>query len=125
MNLFIINDISFSWSNIDNKGLITALVGYVIVFAALVLLYYVFSMLPKLINLKIRSRLRKEGKECAEQEDLSVPGEVNAAISMALHLYFSEMHDEESNVITIRKVSKTYSPWSSKLYSLRNVPRNF
>ena len=43
-----------------------------------------------------------------------------AAIAMALYLYFNEMHDEESNVITIQRISKTYSPWSSKIYNMRN-----
>jgi hypothetical protein len=45
-------------------------------------------------------------------------GEINAAISMALYLYFEELHDEESDVVTIKKVSKRYSPWSSKIYGL-------
>ncbi len=121
--IFVLNDLIFDFSRINEAGITTAIVGYVIVFSALVLLYYVFSFLPKIINIKIRSKLRKEGKECAEQEDLSVPGEVNAAISMALFLHFNENHDEESNVITIRKISKSYSPWSSKLYGMRNVPR--
>lgn len=118
--LFILNEVMFDLSRIDSFGLIVAAVGYVIVFTSLVLLYYVFSSLPRIINIKIRSRLRKEGKEFAEQDDFSVSGEVNAAISTALYLYFNEMHDEESNIITIRKVSKTYSPWSSKIYGLRN-----
>jgi hypothetical protein len=43
-----------------------------------------------------------------------------AAIAMALNLHFSEMHDEESNLITINRVSRTYSPWSSKIYNMRN-----
>ena len=37
-------------------------------------------------------------------------------------LFFDEMHDEESNVITIKRVRKTYSPWSSKIYGLRVWP---
>ena len=42
---------------------------------------------------------------------------------MAIHLYYSEMHDKENTVLTIDKVSKTYSPWSSKIYGLRQHPR--
>lgn len=44
-----------------------------------------------------------------------------AAIAMALYLYFNEIHDEESDIITVKRVSRTYSPWSSKLYSMRNL----
>ena len=121
--LFVLNSVSFDLSKVDSFGLIVAGVGYLIVFSSLVLLFFVFNNLPRIINIKIRSRLRKEGKECAEKEDLSIPGEVNAAISTALFLYYNEMHDEESDVITIRKVSKSYSPWSSKIYGLRNFNR--
>jgi len=48
-------------------------------------------------------------------------GEENAAIAAALYLFFSELHDEEKYVMTIRKVSKTYSPWSSKIYGIWNT----
>jgi hypothetical protein len=49
-------------------------------------------------------------------------GEVNAAIAMTIHLYLSEMHDYENTVLTIQKVSRNYSPWSSKIYTLRKTP---
>ena len=45
----------------------------------------------------------------------------SAAIAMALHLYYSEVHDEESAVITIKTVERRYSPWSSKIYGLNNL----
>lgn len=50
-------------------------------------------------------------------------GEVNAAIAMALYLYSSEIHDQENPVLTMIRVSRTYSPWSSKIYGLRKLPR--
>lgn len=50
-------------------------------------------------------------------------GEVYAAIAMALYLYSNELHDQENPVITMIRTSKTYSPWSSKIYSLRRLPR--
>ena len=50
-------------------------------------------------------------------------GEVVAAIVMALHLYSSEIHDQEDPVITMIRVSRTYSPWSSKIYGLLKLPR--
>jgi hypothetical protein len=46
-----------------------------------------------------------------------------AAIALAIHLYKSEMHDMESFTITLQKVSRIYSPWSSKIYTLRQNPR--
>jgi hypothetical protein len=49
-----------------------------------------------------------------------ISGEETAAIAMALHLYLSEIHDTESGVLTIKHISKRYSPWSSKIYAVRN-----
>ncbi len=46
------------------------------------------------------------------------------AAFMALHLYTSEeVHDEESNVLTIDRIQRRYSPWSSKIYSMNNLQR--
>ena len=50
-----------------------------------------------------------------------ISGEVNAAISMALHLCMEDEHDEEDMVLTLKKVSKRYSPWSSKIYTVMNL----
>lgn len=110
-------------SQISSQGGWTvALVGYSIVFGALVLLIIIFSTIPKLLNMKVRSDLRRKGKRVVETDEvtLHVGGDVSAAISMALHMYFNEMHDDESNVMTICRIQKRYSPWSSKIYSIYN-----
>ena len=111
-------------SLITNQGGWTvALVGYTIVFGALVLLIFIFTALPKVINMKIRSELRRKGKHVSGTDDeLHVGGDVSAAISMAVYLYFNEMHDDESKIITINRIEKRYSPWSSKIYSIYNTP---
>ncbi|MBN3036344.1 MAG: OadG family protein [Bacteroidales bacterium] len=111
--------ISFDLSAIDWFAVTVAVAGYVTVFLSLLALYYVFNNLPRLISLNIRKKLRKQGRiKDAAQSDLHISGEVGAAISMALFFYFSEMHDKESEVITIRRTRKEYSPWSSRIYSL-------
>jgi len=117
------NAIKFNVFNITNNEIIVAIVGYLIVFFSLVLLYFVFNNIPRIINLNIRQRLRREGKELHEDEGLCVTGEVNAAISMAIYLYFNQMHDEESRIITIKKIHKPYSPWNSKIYGLNIMYR--
>ncbi len=116
------NTILLDLSDLNSENLIIALVGYVIVFSALVVLYFVFQNLPKLIEWRTILMLKRKGlyKKSANNKSESVllPGGDNAAISVALHLYFSELHDEEKTVMTIKKVSKTYSPWSSKIYNM-------
>ena len=114
--------IGFDFSAIFPNGVIIAIVGYITVFLALVVLYVVFTYLSKALNYRARVKLRREGRyKAAEEKQLFISGDVSAAIGMALYLYH-ELHDEESNVITIKRISKTYSPWSSKIYTLRDFP---
>jgi len=50
-------------------------------------------------------------------------GEVYAAIAMALHEMNGDEHDYENTVLTIKSIDRSYSPWSSKIYTLREIPR--
>ena len=111
------------FKQVDPFGLGMTVIGYAIVFIALLLLYIVFVNLSKLFQVKLRRVLRKEGTIDKEKKDITIPGEVNAAIAMALHLYFRELHDEESAILTINRASKIYSPWSSKIYGMTQHPR--
>jgi glutaconyl-CoA/methylmalonyl-CoA decarboxylase subunit delta len=111
------------FKQVDPFGLGMTVIGYVIVFISLLLLYIVFFNLSKLIQLKLKRKLHKEGLLDKEKNDVSISGEVNAAIAVALHLYFKEVHDEETAILTINRASKIYSPWSSKIYGLRQHPR--
>lgn len=119
----IINKNSHIFQKLDPYGIGMTVIGYVVVFVALLFLYIIFYNLTKVLNINVKRLLRKEGKLEEIKEDQSITGEVNAAISMAIYLYYNEMHDKEDAVLTINKVSRTYSPWSSKIYGLRQHPR--
>lgn len=108
---------------LDPFGVGMTVIGYVVVFVALLLLYLLFFNLTKVLQINVKRLLRREGKVVEVKEDISISGEVNAAIAMALHLYYSDMHDKEDTVLTINQTSRTYSPWSSKIYGLRQFPR--
>lgn len=112
-------EITFDLSAISPFSITLAVVGYLIVFSALVIMYFVYSSIPKVINLKIRQKLRKEGKLKEAGGNLAVSGEVNAAISTALYLFLNE-HDEESHTLTIKKVQRSYTPWSSRIYNVND-----
>ena len=43
---------------------------------------------------------------------------VYAAIATAIYLYSEELHDVENTVLTMNRVSRAYSPWSSKFLGL-------
>lgn len=112
--------ISIGVSPYIDLGSTISIVGYVVVFFALLLLYSVFKAIPKLIDIKMRRKLHKEGKiEDATSNSLQLPGDELAAISMALYLHlYKEVHDEENMIITLERVQRRYSPWSSKVYNL-------
>jgi len=111
-------------AGIDRQAGVIVVIGYLIVFFVLVLLYLVFRyVLPLFFKIKLYRKAAREGRALDDSELTVMTGEVNAAISTALFLYFSELHDEESNIITIRKVSRSYSPWNSKIYNMRNFQR--
>lgn len=124
--MILLQEVSFDFSLIDESGVMVAIVGYLIVFTALIMLFLVFSNLPKL--LKVKFKRNKESVSTAKEGLMKeeITGEVNAAIGTALHMFFNEQHDEEHLVLTINKVSKSYSPWSSKIYGVtRNLNRRF
>jgi Na+-transporting methylmalonyl-CoA/oxaloacetate decarboxylase gamma subunit len=115
----LINAIKFDPSAIGSDSLIITVVGYVVVFVALGVLFAMFFYLPKLLAIRFKPRKKADGTiDTTKQAELSV--EVNAAISVALHLYFNQFHDEESYEMTIKRESRIYSPWSSKIYQVRH-----
>lgn len=111
----------------DARGGGMAVMAMCIVFSALLVLATCFYIISR-IGATMSAR-RKE-KALAETHPDSVPegrtehdsGEEIAAIAMALHDHL-DAHDRESTILTINKVRRAYSPWSSKIYSLRELPR--
>ena len=75
-------------------------------------------------TIKVKKPSFLKGKEVIVSEKVELSGEINAAIAMALSMYVSQTHDFENTTITLKKVSRPYSPWSSKIYGLRNNPKN-
>jgi len=107
----------------DPSGVGMAIIAMSVVFLGLALLFLFFKGLGYLMTKDARkaAQMIKDTSPGIEKPGLS--GEVNAAIVMALFLYGTELHDQEDPVITMTKVSRTYSPWSSKIYGLRKSPR--
>ena len=103
-----------------------AAMAMIIVLCALILLCVCFYAISKIAaNTLRRNKAISQGMETATLTRATVPdhdsGEEIAAIVMALHEHLNT-HDQESTILTINKVRKSYSPWSSKIYSLRETP---
>lgn len=109
----------------DPDGVGMALTAMSVVFSALLLLYFVFKSIGK-ISIRLQTyRVQKATGVNTSQatEMVETSGEVLAAIAMALSELDNEVHDIENTVLTINKVGRTYSPWNSKIYMLREQPR--
>jgi len=106
----------------ENGGFTLTVIGYTVVFMALLFLIISVSGISKILEIRQRRKLRDEGHRSAERDDLSIPGEINAAIAMAIYLHFDEAHDIEDTVLTIRKRTGSYTPWSQKIYNITDYP---
>ncbi|MDL2251832.1 hypothetical protein LJC12_03170 [Odoribacter sp. OttesenSCG-928-J03] len=105
---------------LETGGYMISIVSILVVFASLAVLICIFTTIPKVLELKARRNMKKEGE--APVSEVNVEANINVAIAMGLHMYFNELHDEESNIITIKSAPKQYSPWNSKIYGVQNQP---
>ena len=108
----------------DSAGIGMSISAMSVVFCGLILLFIAFKVVGKVaVNLSKRNAMKAKGIDKVEAKELSqAPGEVYAAISMALHEMQDEVHDVEETLLTITRVKRSYSPLSSKIYTLRENP---
>ncbi len=113
----------------DPTGGVMAVTAMAVVFSALLFLFLIFLFIGRM---NVRAARKKHAKlEQIKNQEIHpvlpaegemIHGEELAAIALALFQYQNDLHDIESNVITINKVARAYSPWSSKIYGLRQLP---
>jgi Na+-transporting methylmalonyl-CoA/oxaloacetate decarboxylase gamma subunit len=107
----------------DKRGTGMTMTAMGVVFVGLITLYLLFKLVGNIaVNLSHRRVMKAAGiskeaaKGIAEQS-----GDVFAAIAMAIY-EATELHDEENTILTIKNTARNYSPWSSKIYTLREIP---
>lgn len=110
MTLFVIE--SFTWSDI----LLIALIGISLVFVVLVVLVYVMRLFGFIFT--------REHKVNNTQMPVAISDEEVVAIATALKLYKAALHDQESDMLTINRITRMYSPWNSKIHGLTQCPEH-
>lgn len=111
----------------DSAGLGMTITAMSVVFIGLILLYISFRIIGK-IAVKLRKRNAMKAHNITDKQEAKerrlgeAPGDVIAAIAMALHEAQGSDHDVEETILTISRVKRSYSPWSSKIYTLRETP---
>lgn len=101
--------VSWGWSEI----LWCSLISIVLVFAVLLLLVFIMQIFGKAVSYH---------REITPKQTISLHEEEIAAITTAIKLYKSALHDKESEVLTILSIKRAYSPWSSKIHGLTQLP---
>ena len=109
----------------DSWGIGMTITAMAVTFLGLIVLYLLFKQVG---NASIRIS-KRNAQKAAEKEGNAIStnagqesGEIFAAIATALYEMNDDNHDIENPVLTIRKVQRSYSPWSSKIYTLRQTP---
>ena len=112
-----------NFAEMDENGFGMTIMAMCIVFTALLVLCLSFYAIGKIGSAVSRmNKMRAHGVDKEEKASVQQDsGEEIAAIIMALHEHLNT-HDAESTILTINKVKRAYSPWSSKIYGLREVP---
>lgn len=115
----------------DPHGWTLTLISVSVVFAALIVLYFIYSFTGNLMSGKYKRKPKaKKAKASPDAEiaaaialalDMEQDGDTYAAIATAVHLYLSEsIHDAESGIITIQRKP---SAWDNKSLNFRQLPR--
>ena len=94
------------FKRMDSRGLGMTVMCMAVVFSALAILWWLFALIGKIFASTISSVKKAPAKEAAPSPKAApAKGNANeeemAAICMALHEHFGNVHDEESDVLTI------------------------
>jgi len=107
----------------DPFGVAMSVTAMGVVFIVLLICSLVFKGIAASFRVASRRKQPVSHKQQASATAEDVSGEVMAAISMALYEMTNDAHDVENTVLTIARTRRSYSPWSSKIYGLRQSPK--
>ncbi len=102
--------------------LLMALIGFVLVFVVLVLLIYIMKAMGWFFTREHKAKVAASAQTKHAHDHAISDQELAAAIATALKLYKSDLHDRESETLTINRITRAYSPWNSKIHGLTQLP---
>ena len=126
-----VNTKMVTFSEKDPVGIGMAITAMAVVFSCLILLFFAFTIQAKIsMNMAKKNEMKAQAKggdataaAKGETKVSETPGEVFAAIGMALHEMQNDVHDIEDMVLTIHTDPKVEeSAWSNKAFAMRQMP---
>jgi Na+-transporting methylmalonyl-CoA/oxaloacetate decarboxylase gamma subunit len=108
----------------DQVGIGMTITAMGVVFIGLIGLYLLFNLIGSTaVALSHKRAMKTAGMTKEEAKGITQQsGEIYAAIAMAIY-EATELHDDENTILTIKNTERKYSPWSSKIYTLRETPK--
>lgn len=108
----------------DRIGIGMAITAMGVVFLGLIGLYLLFNLIGSWgVSITHRRAMKAYGMSKEEAKGIAQQsGEIYAAIAMAIY-EATELHDDENTILTIKNTVRNYSPWNSKIYTLREMPK--
>lgn len=107
----------------DPTGIGMTITAMGAVFLGLIGLYLLFNLIGSVAVSSHKRAMKTAGISKEEAEGITKQsGDIYAAIAMAIY-EATELHDDENAILTIENTVRNYSPWSSKIYTLREVPK--
>ena len=103
---------------IQNSALEICMYGLIIIFSVIIILSLFFSLVSKTRNYIKNGGSKNLSANGEKSKNSIIPAGDSAAIAAAIYLFMDEIHDKENRVVTIKRVSRTYSPWNSKIYGI-------
>ena len=100
--------------------------GFCIVITALVVLFLIFTGFSKLVNHDFKKAKKEKKTTTAPSTSTAAGWKVDEDLAVVIGLALAlakDVHDEESGLVTIQRVERRYSPWSSKIYGLNGLIR--
>ena len=100
--------------------------GFCIVITALVVLFLIFTGFSKLVNHDFKKAKKEKKANVAPSTSTAAGWKVDEDLAVVIGLALAlakDVHDEESGFVTIKRVERRYSPWSSKIYGLNGLIR--
>lgn len=107
----------------DGLGGALTLMSMGIVVIALAVLSVLFLLFGKISASLQKRRKHRTARVAAAHIDGVDSGEAIAAIGAAMAEHFSDKHDMEDTILTIKRMRRAYSPWNSKIYNIRLAPQ--